>query len=46
MDLTCIIERSEGPKEEIQLTCRIDTAEEIEYFNNGGILHKVIRDLV
>jgi aconitate hydratase len=25
--------------------CRIDTAVEVEYYRNGGILHKVLRDL-
>jgi aconitate hydratase len=25
--------------------CRIDTPVEIEYYKNGGILHKVLRDL-
>ena len=25
--------------------CRIDTPVEIEYYRNGGILHKVLRDL-
>lgn len=27
-------------------TCRIDTPVEVEYYRNGGILHKVLRDLV
>lgn len=26
-------------------TCRIDTPVEVEYYRNGGILHKVLRDL-
>ncbi len=25
--------------------CRIDIAVEVEYYRNGGILHKVLRDL-
>ena len=25
--------------------CRIDTANELEYFRNGGILHYVLRSL-
>ena len=27
-------------------TCRIDTPVEVEYYHNGGILHKVLRDLL
>ena len=27
-------------------TCRIDTPVEVEYYRHGGILHKVLRDLV
>ncbi len=27
-------------------TCRIDTPVEVEYYRNGGILHKVLRDLI
>ena len=26
-------------------TCRIDTPVEVDYYRNGGILHKVLRDL-
>jgi aconitate hydratase len=29
----------------VPLICRIDTAEELEYFRNGGILHYVLRNL-
>ena len=28
-----------------RLICRIDTLDELEYFNNGGILHYVLRQL-
>ncbi len=37
---------SNGTKKEIQLLCRIDTANELEYYKNGGILHYVIRSLL
>jgi aconitate hydratase len=30
---------------EIKLRCRIDTAVEIEYVENGGVLHYVLRNL-
>ena len=45
MDLTCRITRPDGSVEEIQLLCRIDTADELEYYRNGGILHYVLRNL-
>ncbi len=45
MDLTCRITRPDGSVEEIPLLCRIDTADEVEYYRNGGILHYVLRNL-
>ena len=45
MDLTCVIKRADGKSETVTLLCRIDTAEEVEYFKNGGILHYVLRSL-
>jgi aconitate hydratase len=45
MDVTCAIKRADGKSETIKLLCRIDTAEEVEYFRNGGILHYVLRGL-
>jgi uncharacterized damage-inducible protein DinB len=38
MDIPLTIHRRDGQSETITLTCRIDTAEEIEYFKNGGVL--------
>ena len=38
--------RPDGTKKEITLQCRIDTANELEYYKNGGILHYVIRSLL
>ncbi len=35
----------DGRVEEITLKCRIDTAIEIEYIENGGVLHYVLRNL-
>ena len=45
IDLTCRITRPDGDVQEIQLLCRIDTADELEYYRNGGILHYVLRNL-
>jgi len=30
----------------VQLLCRIDTLDELEYFRNGGILQYVLRQMV
>ncbi|QHQ34163.1 aconitate hydratase AcnA [Algicella marina] len=36
---------ADGTVKEITLKCRIDTAVEIEYVENGGVLHYVLRNL-
>ncbi len=41
----CTIRYSDGTEKTIQIKCRIDTAIEIEYVENGGVLHYVLRDL-
>ena len=46
MDVACSIERPDGSREDITLLCRIDTADEVGYFLNGGILHYVLRNLL
>ena len=45
-DLKLVITRAHGHKEEILVRSRIDTAVELEYYKNGGILHYVLRKLV
>lgn len=45
MDVHVKIEFSDKTIKEIKVLCRIDTINEVEYYQNGGILHKVIRDL-
>jgi aconitate hydratase len=39
------ITSADGSKQEVPLTCRIDTLDELEYFRNGGILPYVLRSL-
>ena len=39
------VEFASGETKEIDLLCRIDTAVEIDYVKNGGVLHYVLRDL-
>ena len=46
MDVACKITRADGSTEELTLTCRIDTLDEVEYFRHGGILQYVLRDLM
>ena len=41
----CTIAYGDGTRSEIELKCRIDTAVEIEYVENGGVLHYVLRNL-
>ncbi|WP_417524188.1 aconitate hydratase AcnA [Marinovum sp.] len=41
----CTIKYADGSTKEITLKCRIDTAIEIEYIENGGVLHYVLRNL-
>ena len=41
----CNITYGDGRKVTISLKCRIDTAPEIEYIENGGVLHFVLRNL-
>jgi aconitate hydratase len=44
--LTAIIERANGEKESIELKVRVDTAIEVEYLRNNGILPYVLRDII
>ena len=44
-EVPCVITYGDGSTKEIALKCRIDTAIEIEYVENGGVLHYVLRDL-
>jgi aconitate hydratase len=45
-DVMLIIHRGKGEKEEVPVTLRIDTPIEIEYYQHGGILHYVLRQLI
>ncbi|WP_312935060.1 aconitate hydratase AcnA [Pseudomonas sp.] len=46
MPLTLRITREDGKTEELEVLCRIDTLNEVEYFKAGGILHYVLRQLI
>jgi aconitate hydratase len=44
-DILCVITKSDKSKQEIVLTCGIDTQNEVEYFNLGGILQFVMNKI-
>ncbi len=44
-EVPCAITYGDGTEKTITLKCRIDTAPEIEYIENGGVLHYVLRNL-
>src|SRR5471032_2728469 len=46
MNLTLVITREDGSSEKVEVLCRIDTLNEVEYFKSGGILHYVLRQLI
>ena len=39
------VERADGSKFSFDVTCRIDTLDEIDYYKNGGILQLVLRNI-
>ena len=44
--LKVIATKADGKKVEIEALCRIDTAVEVEYYRHGGILHRVLRQMM
>jgi aconitate hydratase len=45
MTLDLVITRADGSKHTTKVLCRVDTADEVEYYKNGGILHYVLRGM-
>jgi aconitate hydratase len=45
MDVTMVITRPDGTQHTTTLLCRVDTADEVEYYRNGGILNYVLRGM-
>lgn len=45
MDVTLTITRKDGTTDTHSLLCRIDTADEVDYYVNGGVLNYVLRGL-
>ncbi|WP_443023752.1 aconitate hydratase AcnA [Sneathiella sp.] len=46
MNVLCRITRKDGSTEEVNLLCRIDTLDEVEYYRHEGILQYVLRNLL
>ncbi len=45
MQLELVIHRPDGAVDRTKVLCRVDTADEVEYYKNGGILHYVLRGM-
>jgi aconitate hydratase len=43
-ELKVMATKADGEKVEFKVVTRLDTAIDVEYYNNGGILHTVLRD--
>jgi aconitate hydratase len=44
-EVSLVIRRADGSRQEITALCRIDTTNEVGYYQNGGILNYVLRRL-
>ena len=42
---TAEIRSADGKTKQVQLLCRIDTLDELDYYRNGGIMPYVLRSL-
>ncbi len=45
MDVSLVIHRADGSSETVPVLCRVDTADEVEYYRHGGILQYVLRGM-
>jgi aconitate hydratase len=45
MELELVIHRASGTVDKTRVLCRVDTADEVEYYRNGGILQYVLRGM-
>ncbi len=45
MDVAARVTRADGSSDDITLKCRIDTQDEVDYFDSGGILQHVMEGL-
>jgi aconitate hydratase len=45
MELQMVIRRPNGTTDSVPVICRIDTADEVAYYQHGGILQYVLRGM-
>jgi aconitate hydratase len=45
-EVTLVINRADGSKQEVKVLLRIDTPIEVDYYKHGGILPFVLRQLL
>jgi aconitate hydratase len=45
-EMTIIATAPDGKRIEFAVTCRVDTPVEVEYYRHGGILHRVLRQML
>jgi aconitate hydratase len=46
VELTLVINRSNGERVEVPVTCRLDTAEEVSIYSAGGVLQRFAEDFL
>ncbi|MFK7840095.1 MAG: aconitate hydratase AcnA [Bdellovibrionales bacterium] len=44
-DVAMTIHYADGSTKDVMLLCRLDTMDEVDYYQNGGILHYVLRNM-
>ena len=44
-DIAMTITHADGSTKDVTLLCRLDTMDEVDYYQNGGILHYVLRNI-
>ncbi len=45
-ELTLVINRKNGERVEVPVTCRLDTAEEVSIYEAGGVLQRFAQDFL
>jgi aconitate hydratase len=45
MDVKLVVHRANGTTDTVDLLCRVDTADEVNYYKHGGILQYVLRGM-
>ena len=45
MDVKLVIKRANGASDVVDMLCRVDTADEVNYYRHGGILQYVLREM-